>query len=92
MTYEDRPSEDRSLMKRFRSMMAAAVFVTFAAPVVKSVTAPSVVPALGLFLSAMSIFSLVSVSVSWRRREIGVRAALGARPLHLLSRIVSRPS
>jgi putative ABC transport system permease protein len=57
---------------------------------ISTVATQSAVPALGLFLSAMSIFSLVSVSVSRRRREIGVRAALGAGPLHLLARIVSR--
>jgi putative ABC transport system permease protein len=57
---------------------------------VSTVAAQAAIPALGLFLSAMSIFSLVSVSVSRRRREIGVRAALGARPRHLLSGIMSR--
>jgi putative ABC transport system permease protein len=57
---------------------------------ISTVATQSAVPALGFFLSAMSIVSLVSVSVSRRRREIGVRAALGARPLRLLSRIVSR--
>jgi cell division protein FtsX len=45
---------------------------------------------LGLLLSAMTIFSLVSVTVSRRRREIGVRAALGATPRHLLAGILSR--
>jgi ABC-type lipoprotein release transport system permease subunit len=57
---------------------------------ISTVATQAAVPALGLFLSAMSIFSLVSVSVSRRRHEIGVRAALGARPLHLLSGIMTR--
>ena len=57
---------------------------------ISTVATQAAVPALGLFLSAMSIFSLVSVSVSRRRREIGLRAALGARPRQLLSGIMSR--
>ena len=43
-----------------------------------------------LFLSALGIFSLVSVSVSRRTREIGLRAALGANPRHVLAGILSR--
>jgi putative ABC transport system permease protein len=43
-----------------------------------------------LFLSALGIFSLVSISVSRRTREIGLRAALGASPGRLLARILSR--
>ena len=43
-----------------------------------------------LFLSALGIFSLVSVSVSRRTREIGLRTALGANPRQVLAGILSR--
>ena len=36
----------------------------------------------------MGLFALMSISVSRRTREIGVRVALGANPRHVLSRIV----
>jgi putative ABC transport system permease protein len=48
------------------------------------------VTVLVLFLSALGIFSLVSISVSRRTREIGLRAALGATPRQVLARILSR--
>ena len=44
------------------------------------VGALAAVTALVLFLSALGIFSLVSVTVSRRTSEIGLRAALGANP------------
>ena len=47
------------------------------------------VTSLVLFLSALGIFSLVSVSVSRRTREIGLRAALGANPGHVLAGVLS---
>ena len=43
-----------------------------------------------LFLSALGIYSLMSVTVSRRTREIGLRAALGARPRDVLAGILSR--
>lgn len=52
--------------------------------------AQAAVTALVLFLSALSIFSLMSVSVSRRTREIGLRTALGANPGQVLARILSR--
>ena len=45
---------------------------------------------LGLFLSACGIYSLVSVSVARRTREIGLRTALGASPARVLVSILSR--
>lgn len=46
--------------------------------------------ALGLFLSAAGIFSLMSVSVARRTREIGLRSALGASQSRLIRGIFSR--
>jgi hypothetical protein len=48
------------------------------------------VTALVLFLSALGIYSLLSVSVSRQTREIGIRAALGANPRRVLARVMSR--
>jgi putative ABC transport system permease protein len=54
------------------------------------VSAHVAVTALVLFLSGLGIFSLVSVSVSRRTREIGVRTALGAKPRQVLTGILSQ--
>jgi predicted permease len=48
------------------------------------------VTALVLFLSALGLFSLTSVSVSRRTREIGLRTALGASARHVLAGILFR--
>jgi putative ABC transport system permease protein len=59
-------------------------------PTVVGAGAITAVVTLGLFLSAAGIFSLMSVSVARRTREIGLRAALGAGPHRLLAGIFSR--
>ena len=43
-----------------------------------------------LAMSAMGIFSLMSVSVSRRTREIGLRTALGANPRQIMISVLSR--
>ena len=48
------------------------------------------VTALVLFLSALGIFSLASVSVSRRTREIGLRVSLGATPRQILTGILAQ--
>jgi putative ABC transport system permease protein len=45
---------------------------------------------LGLFMSASGIFSLMSVSIARRTREIGLRTALGASRLRLLGDVFRR--
>lgn len=45
---------------------------------------------LAIFLSAFGIYSLMSVSVARRTREIGLRTALGATPRRLLAHILRR--
>jgi ABC-type antimicrobial peptide transport system permease subunit len=52
--------------------------------------ASAAIVGLGLFMSDAGIFSLISVSVARRRREIGLRTALGASPTRLLAAIFRR--
>jgi hypothetical protein len=56
---------------------------------VSEIAALAGVSALVLFLSAMGLFSLMSISVSRRTREIGVRVALGANPRAVLAKIMA---
>jgi ABC-type antimicrobial peptide transport system permease subunit len=54
-----------------------------------SVMALTGVTMLTLFLSALGIFSLMSVNVSRRTREIGLRAALGANARNVVAGVLS---
>lgn len=45
-----------------------------------------------LLLSAAGIYAMLSFTVAQRRREIGIRAALGANPRRIVSSIVTRAS
>jgi putative ABC transport system permease protein len=50
--------------------------------------AATIVSALGLFLACIGLFGSISWSVTERRKEMGIRAALGARPKQLLRMIL----
>jgi putative ABC transport system permease protein len=77
----DLPLAESTLAGRFQDALAdprrwAAVLVAFAG--------------VGLGLAAMGVFGLMSYVVRQRRREIGVRLALGARPATVAALVVSR--
>lgn len=48
----------------------------------------AVLSALGLLLAVIGLFGAISYSVSERKKELGIRVALGARPAQLLTMIL----
>lgn len=48
----------------------------------------AILSALGLLLAIIGLFGAISYSVSERKKELGIRVALGARPLHLLRMVL----
>ncbi len=60
------------------------------APTRLSLLAVTLVTASVLLLSAAGIYALVSFTITRRRREIGIRAALGAGPRRVLVGVLSR--
>jgi hypothetical protein len=49
-----------------------------------------VLGSLGLLIAAVGAYGVAAIAVAQRRRELGIRLALGARPLDLLSMLVRR--
>lgn len=70
-----------AMSERLRSSMAIERFLT---------TLLTLLGGIGLFLSAVGIFGLVSYSVSQRREEIGIRLALGATGSSVVGLMVRR--
>jgi putative ABC transport system permease protein len=50
----------------------------------------AIVSAIALMLSAAGIYSLIAFTLARRTREIGIRTALGAAPLSIVARLVTR--
>lgn len=53
-------------------------------------TAVGVFAGLGLFLASLGIYGVMAYSVAQRRREIGIRLALGAAPSQILAVVIGR--
>ena len=87
----------RSLVRELDRDAALADAGAFTAEVAQSIAQPrfaaavlGVIAGLALVLAAIGLYATVSYAVSRRRRELGIRAALGARPSDAVRLVLSQ--
>ncbi len=104
MTVIVRGPDEASMAAAFRSELAAidrampvllvttiGAYLRLASITVQAVASIlSVVSGIGLFLSTIGLYGVISFFVTRGRREIGIRIALGARPADVVARVLAQ--
>jgi putative ABC transport system permease protein len=87
----------RSAISRDRSQLVIRAMTTMSnildlatGPAGRVVTLVSLLAALALMLGAVGVYGVISHSVLRRRREFGIRLALGQQPLVVVRQVVGR--